>query len=325
MTDGLEGYVLDGCLPETQEIEAPRLKLTGNIRAPRLVDLRPWCSPVEDQATVGSCVANAVVGALEYHQIKNERPLKDLSRLFVYYNARRLGDRIGQSGTKTHLALAATLGWGVCPAAMWPYRSQFVDEKPTEDCYQEAARFKGVQVAQVGWNDGCRDALANGLPVCFAMRVSRPDFARARVTKELRPPENGTWNEAGGGHAMLMVGYDDSRNAWLVRNSWGNQWADGGHVWIDYDFLDHYRSGENYREPPYVVGQIAENRAYDVTGMSLKDFVAQSTAAAPATVRSEISKMGESIASDLDQSLSKARQSIRDRLRGPGAGGGYNS
>ncbi len=37
-------------------------------RLPRAVDLRKWCSPVEDQLSLGSCTANAAVGMVEYFQ-----------------------------------------------------------------------------------------------------------------------------------------------------------------------------------------------------------------------------------------------------------------
>ena len=38
-------------------------------------------------------------------------------------------------------------------------------------------------------------------------------------------------------HAMALVGYDDSKNAFRVRNSWGTSWGDNGSIWVDYDFF----------------------------------------------------------------------------------------
>lgn len=35
-------------------------------------------------------------------------------------------------------------------------------------------------------------------------------------------------------HAVTLVGWDDSRNAWLMRNSWGSNWGESGYMWIDY-------------------------------------------------------------------------------------------
>jgi hypothetical protein len=45
-------------------------------------------------------------------------------------------------------------------------------------------------------------------------------------------------------HALVVVGYDDSKRAFRVRNSWGTGWGDNGSIWIDYDFfLNHFCFG----------------------------------------------------------------------------------
>jgi len=38
-------------------------------------------------------------------------------------------------------------------------------------------------------------------------------------------------------HAMVLSGYDDSKHAFRVRNSWGPDWGDRGSIWVDYDFF----------------------------------------------------------------------------------------
>ncbi len=35
-------------------------------------------------------------------------------------------------------------------------------------------------------------------------------------------------------HCVVLVGYDDSRNAWIIKNSWGYGWGDGGYGYIPY-------------------------------------------------------------------------------------------
>lgn len=41
-----------------------------------------------------------------------------------------------------------------------------------------------------------------------------------------------------GGHLVLVVGYDDTMQAWLIKNSWGTGWGDGGFGWIGYGEFD---------------------------------------------------------------------------------------
>ncbi len=54
------------------------------ITLPSSVDLRSWCSPIEDQRTLGSCTAHAGVGMIEYYERKAYGEWLDASRLFLY-------------------------------------------------------------------------------------------------------------------------------------------------------------------------------------------------------------------------------------------------
>ena len=54
-------------------------------------------------------------------------------------------------------------------------------------------------------------------------------------------PVNGVFPKADqivGGHGWTIVGWDDSRGAWLMQNSWGTSWALGGRAWVGYATLD---------------------------------------------------------------------------------------
>jgi hypothetical protein len=48
------------------------------------------------------------------------------------------------------------------------------------------------------------------------------------------------WSNPSGtryGHAVAVVGYDDSKSALLVQNSWGTGWGNNGQAWVDYNTL----------------------------------------------------------------------------------------
>ena len=59
-------------------------KAAAKAALPPAVDLRPWCSPVEDQGALGSCTAHAGVGIIEYYERKAFGRHTDASRLFLY-------------------------------------------------------------------------------------------------------------------------------------------------------------------------------------------------------------------------------------------------
>lgn len=76
--------------------------------------------------------------------------------------------------------------------------------------------------------DLLKDYLADGQMVAFG----------ARVQENLGTFQgSGVYQAEGrvlGGHAMVITGYDDGRQAFRIRNSWGPRWADGGSVWMGY-------------------------------------------------------------------------------------------
>jgi len=69
-----------------------------------------------------------------------------------------------------------------------------------------------------------------------------------QLTSNVAP--NYIWNfphfQDGGPHAGCIIGYDDSKHAFLMLNSWGNTWANEGAVWIDYDFFWQAVTGALY-------------------------------------------------------------------------------
>jgi C1A family cysteine protease len=58
------------------------------LALPKQIDLSPGCPDIEDQGNLGSCTANALVGALEFLDLKTAGKYVDMSRLFIYYNER---------------------------------------------------------------------------------------------------------------------------------------------------------------------------------------------------------------------------------------------
>lgn len=319
MTD----YRIDGYIRPSADEPSATLVRTSEGGLPAQVDLRPYCSDVEDQGVIGSCTANAIVGALEYLQIRSGAPVTHLSRLYVYYNARRFSDCLDEDcgATMSH-AMASLMGFGACPEPNWPYDRDRWNMRPSEDSYNRAVHFPGLHYANVKPGLDQKYALASGLPIIFGMDV--PENLMMVVgarTGYMPPPENGAWEASSGGHAMLIVGYDDAKNAWLVRNSWGPGWGDGGHVWIDYNVMAYYGQDDGF----WTVGPLDQNKFFRLEGASMQSVQQHVVASAPASVAETISTVRSGLRNDLESNLAETRSGLRDRLRGPGAGGGYNT
>ena len=70
------GWVPD--LPDYRDYLYGALRPAPPGLPPRM-DLRPYCSKVEDQGTLGSCTANALAGALEFLELRDKVPFANLS------------------------------------------------------------------------------------------------------------------------------------------------------------------------------------------------------------------------------------------------------
>jgi C1A family cysteine protease len=125
------------------------LESTGVLKAapsiPASVDIRQYCSPIENQGSLGSCTANAGVGLLEYFERKSFGKRIDASRLFLYKVTRDLMQVTGDTGAYIRNTLGAIVLFGVPPEKYWPYDITKFDIEPSAFLYNLAEAFKGLQ------------------------------------------------------------------------------------------------------------------------------------------------------------------------------------
>ncbi len=310
MTDRWNQYSLQGCLFEKTPVAAPMLTApTGSV--PEHVDLRPLCSPVEDQLTTNSCTANAIVGALEYHQRRAKMKTTDMSRLFVYYNARKISDTEGEdSGSFIHHVMASVLAHGACEERMWPFEQAMVLTKPTKAAFKDAMKHEAIQYARTELGQSAMAAVAAGLPVVFGTYIPGEYFHEAARTG-IMPVDEGRSQQPDGGHAMLIVGYDISEKYWLVRNSWGADWADGGYFRIPFATMQSYSVPSHF----WTIGSIEKTSGFGLTGPSMSQMQSSLLAQAPAQTQAETPSMRETLREELNAGLDDAKKGFRSRLR----------
>lgn len=221
---------------------------------PPRVDLRPFMTEVESQGDTNSCVANAVAGAYEY-LLKRHLGDKayDVSRLFVYYNSRDLDedyeDGIEDLGAEIELAIEGLKEYGVCPEDVWPFEEDNVNEEPNDESYEIAAHFlvEDTQLVPTDLNSW-REALAEGHPIIFGLSLY-DSFDRHRKKGLVpQPTKKERSREDHSGHAMLCVGYSDTDQVFIVRNSWGADWGDEGYCYIPYNYVlnPDYNDGDSW-------------------------------------------------------------------------------
>ncbi|MBP5156685.1 MAG: C1 family peptidase, partial [Treponema sp.] len=191
--------------------------------------------------------ANAAAGAYEYLLNRNQGVSdSDVSRLFLYYNTRVIEDCVNlDEGALIQDVLTALNKEGICNEKTWPYTKGKVKQKPSKQAYEEAQKNKISKYERLPLKlESWKTALAKGYPIIFGIMLYE-SFQNPRNGR-ISMPARGEKDQ--GGHAMCCVGYSDPDRVFIVRNSWGHQWGDGGYCYIPYDYMMNpkYNDGDSW-------------------------------------------------------------------------------
>ncbi len=200
---------------------------------PDHVDLSALCGHIEDQGNLGSCTAHALGTCLEFITTKN----RDLSRLFIYYNERAVeGDIMSDNGAMIRTGAKVCSKYGSPVETYWPYNIHSFNHKPPPVAYQEGVKHKALSYQSIVGLQAMKACLAQGFP--FAAGISVYDsFESDAVAQTGIVPMPKSTESLLGGHAIAVVGYNDAKQMFLVRNSWGTLWGLKGYFWIPYAYL----------------------------------------------------------------------------------------
>ncbi|MDU2065223.1 MAG: C1 family peptidase [Sporomusaceae bacterium] len=208
---------------------------------PVKIDLREKCSPIVDQGQLGSCTANAIASGLREYMLKATNAWVALSRLFLYWEERYFEGTVKEdSGAQIRDGMKVLQKIGVCPEANWPYNIHTFTQSPTEQELVAAAPYKIAEYHRITSLIQIKASVAEALPVVIGMEVYSSFEGKDVAATGLVPLPKADVEELLGGHAVLVVGYDDSNEQFVVRNSWGVKWGDQGYFYLPYDY---YRKG----------------------------------------------------------------------------------
>ena len=235
------------------------LEPTGLLKAkglPAAVDLKDWCSPVENQGMLGSCTAQAGAGVIEYYERKSFGRHTDASRLFLYKVTRNLMKMNGDTGACLRTTMGAMVLFGVPPEEYWSYTDdeKGFDREPPAFCYAFAQNYQTIKYFRhdppgtkaEDLLNKAKTYLSKGHPVMFGFTVYN-SIEQADKTGKIPFPSPKEKIE--GGHAIVAVGYDDkmkiknrygkveTTGALLIRNSWGKGWGEEGYGWLPYEYI----------------------------------------------------------------------------------------
>jgi C1A family cysteine protease len=160
------------------------------------------------------------------------------SRLFIYYN-----ERSAERQPRCNVPVSQRDGYkavsrfGACPEAHWKYVIGNFSTRPPTRCYQEGLANRVDTYARVPRDlRQLKACLAQGHP--FTMGISvYASFESAAVRRSGVVPLPRPHEPLKGGHAVVAVGYETAKAAFLVRNSWGVRWGLGGYFLLPYAYV----------------------------------------------------------------------------------------
>jgi hypothetical protein len=182
-------------------------------------------SAIRDQGGCGSCWAFSIVGVIEAKRRMNYSQDTDQAE-----------------GQLTHCAIengcngswfAAPLNWiktgGLCKEVDCRYSSH--------RCSGTSKRIYKIQnwgfvtsQYSIPKDQQIKSALKQNGPLAICVNAtSKFVNLRSHSTPFSEPAASATVN-----HAVVLVGYDDNKGAWLIRNSWGTSWGNAGYAWVKY-------------------------------------------------------------------------------------------
>lgn len=242
-----------GCLPEPDEEQttfeclASRkdeqdLKHTFNRDIPTVIDWRSYnghnyITKVKDQGSCGSCVAFGTIGAIESRvriignaplDLDNQSVLPLLSEAQLFFCGGGGDGRTCGNGWWVGGALSYCRTNGLAPESYFPYKAK--DQGCAVKAGWEAKITKLFSYHEISNVNSMKEYLATKGPL-----VTRFD-----VYNDFYNYKSGVYHRTNkaiykGGHCVTCVGYDETKQAWLCKNSWGTRWGMQGFFYIGYN------------------------------------------------------------------------------------------
>jgi C1A family cysteine protease len=184
--------------------------------------------------------ANAVASLCEFLFRRDYHRNYDVSRLFIHYNGQILhgkSHRVGHWGVNQRHIILGMRKYGLCREKIWPYKQNLIKTEPSKEVYDRARYYTVVPLHLPCSIKAIETCLYHKIPV--PVIINLPDHARTGIQANhgVLPMPNLNKIHINGEdlHAVLLVGYDQDEQRFIVRNSYGNEWVN---IFVFYHFIN---------------------------------------------------------------------------------------
>ena len=204
---------------------------------PPIIDLIPLCPAVYDQVDTSTCTGNSIGGAIEFDLMKQGIDFMP-SRLFIYWNERGYENSTDSDcGGMIRDGIKGVASLGVCKESTWGFIKENITVKPTDVSFTEALNYLALQYHSLNQDlVSMKSCLNEGYPFTAGIKVY-DSFESDEVAKTGIVNLPTATEKLCGGHAILIVGYNDNTKRFTIRNSWGAEWGNQGYCTLPYEYI----------------------------------------------------------------------------------------
>ena len=205
------------------------------------IDYSPFIRSIRDAGPEGSVVGQALATAMEMQIKRTLHQDVSISARFIY-NSTRLaeGTPDSDSGAEIKDAIGVAAKQGAVEASVWPYKPGDFAAKPPA-AVANAARWQIKDARPLVGLDEIKQALVTDGPVVAGIKVYREGLSLQTAKNGVIPlPQKGS--KIIGGHAIVLVAYDDRRKLFKFANDWGKDWGDQGYGYLPEEYLQKHSS-----------------------------------------------------------------------------------
>ena len=213
---------------ETNSLEIPSTHF--------LSDVQMISCPILDQSNLGSCLSNATYALFYIISVSKI----SLSRLQLYMTNRAIdGSSLTEdSGATIRGCMKAVSKYGLCNEKIWSYDILNFDKLAPSSAFRNLYKLTNFVYTFIKQDSkSIKEVLVSDKPILIGIAIYS-SFESTNVTNYGVIPMPDINNEdLLGGHAILLVGYDDKTKVFKFQNSWGVEWGDKGYGYIPYDYV----------------------------------------------------------------------------------------
>lgn len=203
-------------------VEPSSQPLKKNLALPSSFDLSALgkCTSVKDQGQCGACWAFASIGSYESALIFNNTAVNpDLSEQFLVQCSK------DGSGCNGGYCAYSSMAFGTPLETCAPYGGtetgcSCTKYYPIQNSYSVTNDITSIKQAIYSHGALYSNVAVTNAFMAYTGGVFNNDVSSAQIN-----------------HAIVIVGWDDNKGAWRIKNSWGTAWGENGYMWIKYGIL----------------------------------------------------------------------------------------